>query len=156
METTSYYYNCSPEYIHQRFHSLQSQVVRVVSRLPASFIFFLIRSKCNGRISLKGILPMTGLIHSLSRLFSRLKSDVPTTLIWGEQDPVAVPAVADYAWENYLKNRKAPAVYWQIPCAGHYLQNDQPELVAQLVRRALGEDIKLDLSKSACAPRQIR
>ena len=42
------------------------------------------------------------------------KSDVPTTLIWGEKDPVAVPAVADHVWENYLRDRKAPATYWRI------------------------------------------
>jgi pimeloyl-ACP methyl ester carboxylesterase len=84
------------------------------------------------------------------------QSEVPTTLIWGKKDPVAVPAVADHAWENYLRNRKAPATYWQIPCAGHYLQNDQPELVAQLVRRAIGEKIEFDLAKSGCAPKQIQ
>jgi pimeloyl-ACP methyl ester carboxylesterase len=93
--------------------------------------------------------------YEVEWLESLKKSAVPTTIIWGEKDPVAVPAVADHAWENYLKDRKAPAAYWRIPCAGHYLQNDQPELVAQLIRRAIGEEIELDVSKNHCAPKQI-
>ncbi len=83
------------------------------------------------------------------------KSTVPATLIWGEKDAIAVPAISDYVWENYLRDRPAPATYWRIPCAGHYLQNDQPEIIAQLIRHALGDKTELDLSESACLPNQV-
>ena len=83
------------------------------------------------------------------------KSAVPATLIWAEKDPVAVTAIADYVWENYLRDRPASASYWRIPCAGHYPQNDQPELIAQLIRRAIGEAEEFDLSGSDCAPIRV-
>lgn len=31
------------------------------------------------------------------------------------------------------------ATYWKLPGANHYLQNDQPGAVAEIVREALGE-----------------
>lgn len=62
------------------------------------------------------------------------ESRVPTTLIWGELDPVAVPAVADYAWDEVLARRPAPAEYWRVPCGNHYVQNDRPEEVLAIVR----------------------
>jgi len=62
------------------------------------------------------------------------ESRVPTTLIWGELDPVAVPAVADYAWDEVLAGRPAPAQYWRVPCGNHYVQNDRPEEVLAIVR----------------------
>jgi hypothetical protein len=42
--------------------------------------------------------------------------------------------VPDHAWENYLENRDAPAAYWRIPCADHYLQVDTPDLIADIMR----------------------
>jgi pimeloyl-ACP methyl ester carboxylesterase len=68
------------------------------------------------------------------------RSDVPATIIWGELDGVAPPAVPDYVWANYLQDRDAPAAYWRIPCADHYLQVDEPELIASIVRATLGAD----------------
>jgi pimeloyl-ACP methyl ester carboxylesterase len=66
------------------------------------------------------------------------KSPVPCTLIWGQKDPVAVPAVADYAWDNYLKNRKtATAEYIKIPEANHYVQHDATIQIAEIVKKAL-------------------
>jgi pimeloyl-ACP methyl ester carboxylesterase len=62
------------------------------------------------------------------------KSTVPVTLIWGEKDPVAVPAVADYVWTNVLAKRSAPASYWRVPCASHYVQNDRPKEVLAILR----------------------
>jgi pimeloyl-ACP methyl ester carboxylesterase len=62
------------------------------------------------------------------------RSDIPTTLIWGELDAIAPVAVPDHVWENYLENRDAPAAYWRIPCADHYLQVDTPDLIADIMR----------------------
>jgi pimeloyl-ACP methyl ester carboxylesterase len=65
------------------------------------------------------------------------QSKIPATLIWGERDPIAKTEIADFIWDNYLKNRDAPASYWRIPCASHYLQNDQPSILAQLINQSL-------------------
>jgi len=66
-------------------------------------------------------------------------SNVPATLIWGEDDKIAPTRVADYVWSNYLKGRSAASCYWIIPNANHYLQNDRPEILSKLIRRAFGE-----------------
>lgn len=68
------------------------------------------------------------------------KSEIPTTLIWGEQDAIAPVAVPDYVWANYLMDRAVPATYWRIPCADHYLQVDVPDLMAKIMRATLGDD----------------
>ena len=77
-------------------------------------------------------------------------SDIPATLIWGEQDPIAKTKIADFVWENYLRNRGAAASYWRLPCASHYPQNDQPKIIAQLVRQSLSAQ-SAALSNSECA-----
>jgi pimeloyl-ACP methyl ester carboxylesterase len=76
------------------------------------------------------------------------ESRVPTTLIWAELDPVAVPAVADYVWDEVLASRPAPADYWRVPCGNHYVQNDRPQEVLAIVR---GEPVPTD-EDSECAP----
>jgi pimeloyl-ACP methyl ester carboxylesterase len=67
-------------------------------------------------------------------------SAIPTTLIWGELDAVAPVAVPDDVWANYLENRATPATYWRIPCADHYLQVDEPDLVVDVLRATLAND----------------
>ena len=67
------------------------------------------------------------------------KSDIPTTLIWGEVDAIAPVAVPDHAWTNYLADRETQAAYWRIPCADHYLQVDVPDLIASIIRTTLSE-----------------
>jgi len=83
------------------------------------------------------------------------QSDVAATLIWGEQDPIATTAIADFVWENYLRDRPASATYWRISCASHYPQNDQPEIIAGLVRQAITGVGDMDLSESDCAPDRV-
>lgn len=68
-------------------------------------------------------------------------SDIPTTIVWGVDDPIATPVVSDYVWEEHLLKRSAPAEYWQLPQANHYLQNDRPEILAMLIRQAMGESV---------------
>jgi len=67
-------------------------------------------------------------------------SDIPTTIIWGELDAVAPLAVPDDVWGKYLENRETPATYWRIPCADHYLQVDEPALIANILRTTLSND----------------
>lgn len=76
------------------------------------------------------------------------ESGVPTTLIWGELDPVAVPAVADYVWDEVLARRPAPAEYWRVPCGNHYVQNDRPQEVLAILR---GQPVPVD-EDGQCAP----
>jgi pimeloyl-ACP methyl ester carboxylesterase len=68
------------------------------------------------------------------------KSEIPTTLIWGELDDIAPVRVPDFVWENYLADKGTPAAYWRIPCANHYLQVDVPDLVAGILRISLVDD----------------
>jgi pimeloyl-ACP methyl ester carboxylesterase len=82
------------------------------------------------------------------------RSDIPATLIWGEKDPIAQTAIANFVWENHLHNRSAAASYWRLPCASHYPQNDQPEVITQLIHWSLSEDEAAftAVQNSACAP----
>lgn len=68
------------------------------------------------------------------------RSDIPTTLIWGELDAIAPVPVPDFVWTNHLEDRETPAAYWRIPCADHYLQVDVPDLMAKIMRTTLGDD----------------
>jgi pimeloyl-ACP methyl ester carboxylesterase len=52
-------------------------------------------------------------LQTLSRI------EIPTTLIWGELDPIAKTEIADFVWENFLRNRDAASSYWRLPCASH-------------------------------------
>ncbi len=70
------------------------------------------------------------------------RSNIPTILIWGQDDPIASTRIADYVWAHYLKDRAATSEYWIIPKANHYLQNDRPELLNKLIRHSLGEKVE--------------
>jgi len=62
------------------------------------------------------------------------RSPVNCSLIWGTEDPVAVIAIADYVWENYLKDRpNASATYTKIEGANHYLQYDHASRIAEII-----------------------
>lgn len=65
------------------------------------------------------------------------KSDVPTTIIWGEKDQISPVRVADYVWTRYLKSRDQVSTYWRIPQANHYFQNDAPRIVTSIVNTEL-------------------
>ena len=79
------------------------------------------------------------------------ESLVPTTLIWAELDPGAVPAVADYVWDEVLASRQAPAHYWRVPCGNHYVQNDRLQEVLAIIR---SEPVPVD-EDSQCAPASL-
>jgi pimeloyl-ACP methyl ester carboxylesterase len=79
------------------------------------------------------------------------KSEIPTTLIWGEQDEIAPVSVPDFVWENYLADRETPVAYWRIPCANHYLQVDTPELIVDIIRTTLAEgDVPFEIDGTLC------
>jgi pimeloyl-ACP methyl ester carboxylesterase len=92
--------------------------------------------------------------HEKTWLQTLSRSEIPATLIWGERDPITKTEIADFVWENHLRNRKAAASYWRLPCASHYPQNDQPKIIAQLLRRSLSDEIAAltTVQNSECAP----
>jgi len=90
--------------------------------------------------------------HEVTWLKTLGMSDVPVTLIWGMKDPIAKTAIADFVWKNYLRKRKSPAQYFKIPCASHYPQNDQPEIIAQLIRYRTGNLNEMSFKEMKCKP----
>ena len=76
--------------------------------------------------------------HESEWLAALGRSTVPTTLVWGELDTIAPTRVADHVWESQLRDRPTPATYWRVPAANHYVQLDQPEVVAALLRLPAG------------------
>ncbi len=65
------------------------------------------------------------------------ESPVPTALIWGLQDTVNPPRIGNHIWYTYLDKRAVESSYWILPTAGHYLQWDEPEEMAGIVRTCL-------------------
>jgi pimeloyl-ACP methyl ester carboxylesterase len=61
-------------------------------------------------------------------------SDVNTTLVWGLHDNVAPVRVANYVWQEFLRDKPGLNRYWILPSADHYLQCDAPEQLADVVR----------------------
>jgi pimeloyl-ACP methyl ester carboxylesterase len=96
-------------------------------------------------------------VNEVTWLETLRHSDIPTTLIWGEKDHIAPTAVPDYVWANYLRGRASAAGYWRIPCANHYLQFDQPELLAALIRQAIEPaSDRLGTMDANCRPYRIK
>jgi pimeloyl-ACP methyl ester carboxylesterase len=95
--------------------------------------------------------------HEVAWLETLESSDIPVTIIWGELDAVAPAAVPDHVWAKYLENREAPAAYWRIPCADHYLQVDEPELIASIVRTTLADNVgTFEIDGTGCQATRIR
>ena len=96
----------------------------------------------------------------VSFLETLAKSSIPVTLAWGVHDTVSPVRVADYVFATALKSRQAPAQYWLMPCGNHYVQHDQPDELAALVRDALApraagkapQAAPFNLVNERCAP----
>jgi len=71
--------------------------------------------------------------HQYDWLDTLRQSRVPLTLIWGQTDPIATPAVAD-AVVSY----RPDATYIRLEGVGHYPHWEAPEVVAGVVRDAFG------------------
>jgi pimeloyl-ACP methyl ester carboxylesterase len=80
----------------------------------------------------------TNWLHALS------VSDVNTSLVWGLHDNVAPVRVANYVWQEFLRDKPGMNRYWILPSADHYLQCDAPAQLADVVRiTAAGEPTSL-------------
>jgi len=83
------------------------------------------------------------------------RSDIPVTLIWGVHDMIAPMRVGDYVWTTALSARKAPGAFWIVPCGNHYVQHDQPQAIARIIRLTASKPEQAEpynLSPDACAP----
>jgi pimeloyl-ACP methyl ester carboxylesterase len=71
-------------------------------------------------------------------------NEVNTSLVWGVHDNVAPVRVANFVWQEFLKNKPGRNRYWMLPTADHYLQCDAAPQLAQVVRLTVqGEAISL-------------
>ncbi|HEY1839032.1 MAG TPA: alpha/beta fold hydrolase [Mycobacterium sp.] len=61
-------------------------------------------------------------------------SKVNTSLVWGLHDNVSPVRVANYVWQEFLRNKAGLNRYWILPTADHYLQCDAPAQLAEVVR----------------------
>ncbi|MEP9364618.1 alpha/beta hydrolase [Nocardioides sp. CN2-186] len=91
--------------------------------------------------------------HESAWLAALGRSTVPTTLIWGGLDTIAPTRVADHVWETQLRDRPTPAAYWRVPAGNHYVQLDQPEVVAGLLRLPAGSVPDRDVPGAVLRPR---
>ncbi len=85
-------------------------------------------------------------------LDSLASSTVPTTMIWGLNDTVAPPRVAAWVWNEYLMRKPGANSLYFIPDAGHYLQNDRPEAVVDVVFHALAAEDEVEPGAIAAEP----
>jgi pimeloyl-ACP methyl ester carboxylesterase len=67
-------------------------------------------------------------------------SDINTSLVWGVHDNVSPVRVANYVWQEFLRNKPGRNRYWILPTADHYLQCDAPAQLAQVVRLTSGAE----------------
>ena len=70
----------------------------------------------------------TGWLQALST------SNINISLVWGLHDNVAPVRVANYVWQEFLRNKPGRNRYWILPTADHYLQCDAPAQLAHVVR----------------------
>lgn len=59
---------------------------------------------------------------------------INTSLVWGLHDSVSPIRVANFVWQQFLKDKPGRNRYWILPTADHYLQCDAPAQLAQVVR----------------------
>ena len=75
--------------------------------------------------------------HETEWLEALGQADVPTTVIWGMNDTVAPPRVPLHSWDDFLMFKPGANRIYLVPDAGHYLQNDRPEALPEVLRHAL-------------------
>ncbi|OBI40608.1 hydrolase [Mycobacterium kyorinense] len=72
------------------------------------------------------------------------RNDVNTTLVWGCHDSVSPLRVANFVWQQFLKDKPGRNRYWVVPAADHYVQCDAAPQLADIVRNTVdGREIPL-------------
>ncbi len=74
------------------------------------------------------IIKSTDWLNQVEKKFDKLK-DKPAILFWGLKDLVFPPAVADL-WKGKLSNYR----YVELPEAGHFFQQDEPDAIAAAIQ----------------------
>ena len=64
-------------------------------------------------------------------------SEFPTTVIWGLNDTVSPPRVANWVWHRHLMFKPGRNSLYYLADAGHYLQNDRPNALVDTLIHAL-------------------
>ena len=85
-------------------------------------------------------------------------SPTPTTLVWGVCDDVAPVRVANHVWHEYLRGKPGSNEYWLLPSANHYLQDDQPDALVDVLLASFdrtGPAAPGPLSPTADAPIRV-
>ena len=80
---------------------------------------------------------------------------IPTTMIWGVYDAIAPIRVATHVWHEHLMFKPGRNAFYLIPGANHYLQNDRPDALVEVVKHALdspGDATPGALSEALDAP----
>ncbi len=67
-------------------------------------------------------------------------SGINTSLVWGLHDNVSPVRVANYVWQQFLRDKPGLNRYWILPSADHYLQCDAPAQLADVVRLTAAGD----------------
>ena len=68
--------------------------------------------------------------HEHEWLEALARTDIPTTLLWGANDTVSPPRVANYIWHEFFMMKPGNNRFYLLPEANHYLQVDRPHGVA--------------------------
>jgi pimeloyl-ACP methyl ester carboxylesterase len=85
-------------------------------------------------------------------------SPTPTTLVWGVYDDVSPVRVANHVWQAYLRGKPGSNEYWLLPAANHYLQDDQPDALVDVLLASFdrpGPTAPGPLSPSVGAPIRV-
>jgi pimeloyl-ACP methyl ester carboxylesterase len=75
--------------------------------------------------------------HEEEWLVALSRMSIPTTVVWGLHDTVSPPRVATHIWNTYLWSKPGANELWFLPAANHYLQDDAPDELVQVVKLAL-------------------
>lgn len=73
--------------------------------------------------------------HELAWLSALATHPAPALILWGQLDPVAVPAIGDA-----IHARRPDATYIKLPTLGHYPQWEDPPTIAAEIRRFCDAD----------------
>jgi pimeloyl-ACP methyl ester carboxylesterase len=73
--------------------------------------------------------PLLRLLFDMRGVLPALTKQIPTIMIWGENDSMAAPELG-----RRLAQLLPDVVFHWVPDAGHQVQTDQPEVVGEIIR----------------------
>ncbi len=95
-------------------------------------------------------------INEVTRLETLGRSDIPTTLIWGEQDKIAPTAMPILSGLTISKIVPFPPPIADS-CANHYIQVDQLKALAAIIRATpFSESVSIKITDANCQPFKVK